>query len=104
MNDLSVQPPFCDPVYEKNCGYNSAVPVLFFFSFVLISTLTMMKLVVAVILDNFGNAVEMDLEKEVCVCVQLLMIVDDLAWEAMRLMCCTRFRSRAVPHESTLSL
>ena len=65
MNDLAVQPPFCDPVYEQNCGYAPAVPVIYFFSFVLITTLTMMKLVVAVILDNFGNAVEMDLEKEV---------------------------------------
>ena len=65
MNDLSVQQPFCDPVYEQNCGYNPVVPVVFFFSFVLITTLTMMKLVVAVILDNFGNAVEMDMEKEV---------------------------------------
>ncbi len=34
-------------------------------SFVLFTTLTMIKLVVAVVLDNFGDAVDMDLEKEV---------------------------------------
>ncbi len=39
---------------------------LFMVSFVLFTTLTMIKLVVAVVLDNFGDAVDMDLEKEVC--------------------------------------
>jgi hypothetical protein len=28
MNDLSVQEPFCDPVYEGNCGYAQCVVVL----------------------------------------------------------------------------
>jgi hypothetical protein len=48
------------------CGrYHPVVVALFMISFVLFTTLTMIKLVVAVVLDNFGDAVDMDLEKEV---------------------------------------
>ena len=49
------------------CRYHPVVVGLFMVSFVLFTTLTMIKLVVAVVLDNFGDAVDMDLEKEVCV-------------------------------------
>jgi hypothetical protein len=45
--------------------YHPVVVALFMISFVLFTTLTMIKLVVAVVLDNFGDAVDMDLEKEV---------------------------------------
>ena len=65
MNDLQVQPPFCDPVYDTNCGYLPVVPILYFYSFLLLTEYTMLKLVVAVILDNFSSTVDMDLEKEV---------------------------------------
>ena len=65
MNDLVISEPFCDPEYENNCGYPALVAVVYFVSFVLLSTYTMLKLLIAVILDNFGDAVEMDMEKEV---------------------------------------
>ncbi len=65
LNDLAVEEPFCDPVYAKNCGYHPAVAALYMVSFVLFTTLTMLKLMVAIILDNFGDAVHMDAEKEV---------------------------------------
>ncbi len=134
MNDLSVQEPYCDPVYAGNCGcvplrdlacvwkalaccgslpapflvclfplsllrpltlsvslpsglqllsattttstprphpvravprYHPAVVSMFMISFVLLTALTMIKLVVAVVLDNFEEEVDKDLEREV---------------------------------------
>ncbi len=65
MNDLTVSEPFCDPVYENNCGYHPVIATLYMISFVLLTTYTMLKLLIAIILDNFGDAVEMDMEKEV---------------------------------------
>ncbi len=65
MNDLTIAEPFCDSQFEDNCGYHPAVASLYMISFVLLTTLTMLKLLIAVILDNFSDAVEMDMEKEV---------------------------------------
>ncbi len=66
MNDLAVQEPFCDDTYANNCGYHPVIATAYFLSFVLLTTYTMLKLLIAIILDNFGDAVEMDMEKEVC--------------------------------------
>ena len=53
---------WCGRLFRR---YHPVVVGLFMVSFVLFTTLTMIKLVVAVVLDNFGDAVDMDLEKEV---------------------------------------
>ena len=41
---------------------------IYIISFVLLTTLTLLKLLIAVILDNFGEAVDMDMEKDVRLC------------------------------------
>ena len=60
-----VAEPFCDNSVEDNCGYHPLVVTLYGISFVLFTTYTLLKLLIAIILDNFGDAVEMDMEKEV---------------------------------------
>ena len=84
MNDLQVQPPFCDPVYDTNCGYPPVVPILYFYSFLLLTEYTMLKLVVAVILDNFSSTVDMDLEKEVRVLLAVRVLLVPVIWKSRR--------------------
>jgi hypothetical protein len=64
MHDLSVQAPYCDPHVEDNCGL-PFVASLYFSSFVVVTTLTMLKLLIAVIIENFSDTVALDAEKEV---------------------------------------
>jgi hypothetical protein len=56
MYDCMVQPPFCDP--ETNCGFPEFAP-LYFCSFFIIATFMLLNLLIAIILDNFGDTCEL---------------------------------------------
>lgn len=57
MYALAVTPPFCDtsPPYE-NCGWNVAVPAIYFVSFFFMTSVTFVSLLTAVILKAFEDS------------------------------------------------
>lgn len=56
MHDCMIQPPYCDP--ESNCGLPEFAPIYFCVFFILTNYM-LLNLLIAIILDNFGDTVEL---------------------------------------------
>ncbi|CAK8987174.1 L type [Durusdinium trenchii] len=52
MHDCMIQEPYCDP--EVNCGYPQFAPI-YFCSFFLLSSYTLLSLITAIVLDEFAD-------------------------------------------------